>query len=140
MAGWRVGHCRAYKPLARAKRAGRIVTVAATTAAITLCAAIGEVSAAPGTQPLPEIKINPSEVKKPRKKTKVRTGGKVAASPAPKIVDAVAAAFAGNATTPLNFPAALDKTGTPIGNVPRSIQIIPRELFERQGATMLDET
>src|SRR5208282_5507316 len=51
-----------------------------------------------------------------------------------------AAAFSGNATTPFNFPASLDKTGTPIGNVPRSIQIVPHELFEAQGATMLSET
>ncbi len=49
------------------------------------------------------------------------------------------AALAGNSTTPFGLPAALDKTGTPIGDVPRSIQIVPRELFERQGATMLSD-
>src|SRR5262249_22312441 len=121
-------------------RASLIVAVVALTAGTTISADIREVRAAATGPSLPEIKVNPSEVKKPRKKAKVRTGGRVAAAPAPKVTDAVAAAFAGNATTPLGFPAEVDKTGTPIGNVPRSIQIIPRDLFERQGATMLGET
>jgi iron complex outermembrane recepter protein len=43
-------------------------------------------------------------------------------------------------TTPFNLPASLDKTGTPIRDVPRSIQIIPRQLFEQQGATTLADT
>jgi iron complex outermembrane recepter protein len=43
-------------------------------------------------------------------------------------------------TGPLEFPASIDKTGTPIEDVPRSIEIIPRALFDEQGATKLSDT
>src|ERR1700688_634154 len=43
-------------------------------------------------------------------------------------------------TAPLDLPASLDKTGTPICDVPRSIQVVPRELIDQQGATELKET
>jgi iron complex outermembrane receptor protein len=93
---------------------------------------------------LPPIHVKPSKKKtprghRPRSQTSARPVGPPAAKlPTPEEVRA--AAFSGNATTPFNFPASVDKTGTPIGDVPRSIQIVPHELFERQGATMLGET
>jgi iron complex outermembrane receptor protein len=43
-------------------------------------------------------------------------------------------------TTPFNGPASLDKTGTPIADVPRSIQVVPHQLFEQQGATTVGDT
>lgn len=43
-------------------------------------------------------------------------------------------------TTPFDFVTQVDKTGTPIGEIPRSIQIVPRELFEEQGGTRLRDT
>lgn len=43
-------------------------------------------------------------------------------------------------TAPFDLPASLDKTGTPICDVPRSIQVVPRELIDQQGATELKET
>jgi iron complex outermembrane receptor protein len=42
-------------------------------------------------------------------------------------------------TLPLNQVSQLDKTGTPIGNVPRSIEIVPEKLFNAQGDTTLSQ-
>ena len=42
-----------------------------------------------------------------------------------------------NSTTPFDQPAAIDKTGVPIGDVPRSIQVVPRALIEQQGGTQV---
>ena len=91
---------------------------------------------------LPSIHVKPSKTKKPRvhrprSPTAANPVGPPAKQPTPDEVRA--AAFSGNATTPLGFPASLDKTGTPIGDVPRSIAIVPHELFERQGATMVGD-
>jgi TonB-dependent Receptor Plug Domain len=88
---------------------------------------------------LPSIHVKPSSKgKKPRAhRQRPRTVPPAVKLPTPDEVRT--ANFSGNATTPLNFPASLDKTGTPIGNVPRSIQIVPHQLFERQGATMVGE-
>ncbi|WP_298674440.1 TonB-dependent receptor [uncultured Sphingomonas sp.] len=43
-------------------------------------------------------------------------------------------------TTPFDAAAGLDKTGTALFDVPRSIQIVPRELIDQQGATQLKDT
>jgi iron complex outermembrane receptor protein len=43
-------------------------------------------------------------------------------------------------TTPLDQVVAIDKTGARIEDIPRSIQIIPRDLIELQGATLLSDT
>jgi iron complex outermembrane receptor protein len=90
---------------------------------------------------LPSIHIKPTKAKKPHAHRPhaaiIPVVPPAAKLPTPDEVRA--AAFSGNATTPLGFRAALDKTGTPIGDVPRSIQIVPHELFERQGATMVGE-
>jgi iron complex outermembrane receptor protein len=43
-------------------------------------------------------------------------------------------------TLPFGFPASGDKTDTPIEDVPRSIEIVPHQLFEQQGATQLRDT
>ena len=43
-------------------------------------------------------------------------------------------------TTPFELPAAIDKTGVAIGEIPRSIQVIPRELIDQQGGTLLKDT
>jgi iron complex outermembrane receptor protein len=90
---------------------------------------------------LPSIHIKPAKAKKPRTH-RPHTAIIPVVPPAAKLPtpdEVRAAAFSGNATTPLGFPASLDKTGTPVGDVPRSIQIVPHELFERQGATMVGE-
>ncbi|HWE45873.1 MAG TPA: TonB-dependent receptor [Caulobacteraceae bacterium] len=42
--------------------------------------------------------------------------------------------------TPLDQPAAVDKTGAPIKDIPRSIQVVPRELMDEQGAIKLVDT
>jgi iron complex outermembrane recepter protein len=91
---------------------------------------------------LPPIHIKPSPSKKPRgHRPRSQMAARPTGPPAKLLTpdEVRAAAFSGNATTPLGFPAALDKTGTPIGNVPRSIAIVPHELFERQGATMVGQ-
>jgi len=93
---------------------------------------------------LPLIHVKPAKSKTPRgHKQQSRTGVRPAGPPAAKLLtpdEVRAAAFSGNATTPFDFSATLDKTGTPIGDVPQSIQIVPHELFERQGARMLGDT
>jgi iron complex outermembrane receptor protein len=43
-------------------------------------------------------------------------------------------------TTPLDQVAQVDKLGVAIGDVPRSIQIVPRELIDQQGGTELRDT
>jgi len=43
-------------------------------------------------------------------------------------------------TTPLEATVSVDKTGTPIQDVPRSIQVVPRDLIDAQGATRLRDT
>ena len=43
-------------------------------------------------------------------------------------------------TTPLDQTVAVDKTGTPIQDVPRSIQVIPRALIDQQGDIRLTDT
>jgi iron complex outermembrane receptor protein len=43
-------------------------------------------------------------------------------------------------TTPFDLPAQLDKTRTPIGDIPRSIQVVPRDLIDQQGGTRLRDT
>lgn len=43
-------------------------------------------------------------------------------------------------TTPLDQVVSVDKTGTPIEDVPRSIQIIPRDLINQQGGVKLTDT
>ena len=40
-------------------------------------------------------------------------------------------------TLPFQLPADVDKTGTPIEDVPRSIEIIPQPLMQQQGDTLL---
>ena len=40
-------------------------------------------------------------------------------------------------TTPFDQPAEIDKTGVPIGDIPRSIQVVPRALVDQQGSTEL---
>jgi iron complex outermembrane recepter protein len=42
-------------------------------------------------------------------------------------------------TLPMDQVAGLDKTGTPLADVPRSIEVIPRELLNQQGATQLSQ-
>ncbi|HWA88452.1 MAG TPA: TonB-dependent receptor [Rhizomicrobium sp.] len=42
-------------------------------------------------------------------------------------------------TLPLDKVSQVDKTGTPIADVPRSIQVIPDDLFNAQGATTLSQ-
>lgn len=43
-------------------------------------------------------------------------------------------------TTPFDLSPALDKTGTPLFDSPRSVQVAPRELIDQQGATQLRDT
>jgi iron complex outermembrane recepter protein len=43
-------------------------------------------------------------------------------------------------TAPMNGSVSIDKTGTPAIDVPRSIQVVPRDLIEQQGATKLGDT
>ncbi|WP_158917406.1 TonB-dependent siderophore receptor [Caulobacter sp. S45] len=43
-------------------------------------------------------------------------------------------------TTPLDQVVSIDKTGTPIQDQPRSIQIVPRELIDEQGGIKLTDT
>ena len=43
-------------------------------------------------------------------------------------------------TTPFDEAAALGKTGTALFDLPRSIQIVPRELIDEQGGTQLKDT
>jgi iron complex outermembrane receptor protein len=43
-------------------------------------------------------------------------------------------------TTPFDQVVGVDKTGTPIQDIPRSIQVVPRELIEQQGAIKLTDT
>lgn len=43
------------------------------------------------------------------------------------------------ATTALDAVVSLDKTGTPVVDVPRSIQVVPRSLIDEQGATQLKD-
>ncbi len=97
-----------------------------------------EARSAPSTVDLPEIRI-----KKPRpphgKRARSQTRAKPVALPA-TIPPGGALPLSAISTTPFDLPASLDKTGTAIGNVPRSIQIVPHELFEAQGATMLGDT
>jgi iron complex outermembrane receptor protein len=43
-------------------------------------------------------------------------------------------------TTPLEAPAAIDKTGAKLEDIPRSIQVVPKSLFDQQGAVKLTDT
>jgi len=43
-------------------------------------------------------------------------------------------------TLPLDLPAAVSKTDTPLADLPRSVQIIPRELMDEQGAIRLTDS
>src|SRR5580704_6228614 len=85
------------------------------------------------------VDLPPIKIVNPHQKKQKKSG------PSPKIAQPAPAPSTGVptlmtvSTTPFGLPASLDKTGTPIGNVPRSIQIVPHELFERQGATMLGD-
>ncbi|UAK23226.1 TonB-dependent receptor [Sphingomonas nostoxanthinifaciens] len=45
----------------------------------------------------------------------------------------------GVTTTPLDEAPTLDKTGTPLADLPRSIQVIPHELIEQQGGVLLKD-
>ena len=101
---------------------------------------------------LPRIHVTATHAKRARPKSTAakrapgrsqRTTSAPAAAPSSAPNGGAAAGvvpFNQSTTTPFNAPAELDKTGTPIGNVPRSIQFIPHELIEQQGATTLAET
>jgi iron complex outermembrane recepter protein len=126
----------------------RHVRVAATIAAILLATGgllwhqqQARSQTAPDSHNLPPINVQGHTAARPRRGRPSKRGPVAPViRPAPIApLPAITAAtnFSGNATTPFGQPAQLDKTGTPIGDVPRSIQIVPHELFERQGATML---
>ncbi len=42
-------------------------------------------------------------------------------------------------TAPFATPVSIDKTGTPAADIPRSIQVVPRDLMDQQGATELKD-
>jgi len=113
--------------------------VAAVLAAVGVVWLERDASSQPGASDLPEIVIN--RLKHPPRQRRAKPATATTPqrpSPAPPSVS-TAQILSANSTTPFDLPAEVDKTGTPIGDVQRSIQIVPHELFERQGATMLSD-
>ncbi len=102
-------------------------------------------SAAPNApksgSPLPSITVQAPKAKPKPKGAQARANNSAAISPQPQATNAVDPSAQGSANTPpLQRTPTVAKTGTPVGEIPASIQVIPAETVREQGGTTLQDS
>jgi iron complex outermembrane receptor protein len=90
---------------------------------------------------VPEIVVTAPKPKRKVARTPRGTGARstVAATQAAPATAAPAAGLSGGTGVPLTTVAATDKTGTPLGDLPQSITIVPRAVVVEQGGNSLND-
>ncbi len=87
----------------------------------------------------PEIIVSAPKTKPKPARARHNAAGRSTA-PSPQNAEAAAPAAPGNGTiVPLQTAAALDKTGTPLGDLPQSVVVVPRAVVSEQGGTSVGE-